>query len=233
MNLVAILTAILNNILPALFKYLFTKKHYLVLLIALFILVGGIFAVSSYFYDNSKFQTNSQFQKMNQALIRRIEKCQNGFMGTVGVVSTEESIDKNNNISHTGGFISAIAVVDGKIVDLKSPGSIYNKDYEVDQITYNLFLTKGDDGEFPSIFALKDKTGYPTLDQFIESTDWGSNKTIERLYLTAIKTDNMPLTKSKVIYVLTFTTNKYFEATPDCNEIGEKLLKFNKEIKSL
>ena len=236
----AILTAILNNILPALFKYLITKKHYLVLLIALFVLVGGIFAVSSYFYDNSYFQKNDQFNKINKALIDEIKPCKNGFMATIGTVSIEEDIDKNKNIWHEGRFMSSVAVDNEQTMNLMTYDSIYYNNYKVDPMTYNLFSDLGK-SSFSAKFDLKDNfdslKNYPTLYKFIEKTEWGQNGNIDTLYLTAVTTD-FPLLGTKVIFIISFTTNKKFYTKSGCEEIKDKLrifkdTTFNKEIKSL
>jgi len=236
LNLVAILTAILNNILPALFKYLLNKKHYLVLLGALAILLVGIFIVSYYFYDNSNFQKSDKFGKISKEAIDQISPCKNGFMATIGVVSTEPTFDKNNNQWHEGRFIFSSAIVDGIVVDLTN-SSTYSQNYQVDSNTYNFFTTLGQDDAFPAKFDLEDSTQlinqYTTLRGFLDKTDWGSSKTIRTLYLTAIVNKNpLPFLTDKVIYVISFTTNKKFITNDNCNEIAEKLRNFNLKIKN-
>jgi hypothetical protein len=241
LNLVAILTAILNNILPALFKYLITKKHYLVLLIALFILIGGIVAASSYFYDNSNFEKSEKFNKISKEAIDQISPCKNGFMATIGVVSTKPTVDKNNNEWHDARFIFSSAAVDGIVVDLTN-SSIYSENYKVDSNTYKFFTRLGKDNVFPAKFDLIESpqsiNQYSTLRSFLENTDWGSSKTIQTLYLTAIINKNpfafLPFSflNDKVIYVISFTTNTKFSTNDKCNEIAEKLRNFNLKIKN-
>ena len=244
LNLVAILTAILNNILPALFKYLFTKKHYLVLFIALFTLVGGIFAVSSYFYDNSNFQKQAKFDKMDKAVVNQITPCQDGFMGTIGAVSITPKTDENNNEWHEGIFLAAFAIMNGEVIDLRDNTSLYREVSKVDTNTYNMFLKVGKENFFPEAIDFRNGIDlalgdFTTLSKFFKRTDWGKNDDIKTLYLTAITNKNpfgewlKPLFGEQVIYVISFTSHKNFISKEGCNDIRKKLMDFNLEIQAL
>lgn len=244
MNLVAILTAILNNILPALFKYLFTKKHYLVLLIALLILVGGIFTASSYFYDNSNFEKQAKFDKMNEAIVNQITPCQDGFMGTIGAVSIIPKIDENKNEWHEGIFLASFAIMNGKVIDLRANTSLYREVSQVDTNSYNLFLKVGEKNFYPEAIDFKNGidlalANFTALSKFFKRTDWGKNDSIKTVYLTSINNKNpfgewlKPFFKEPVIYVLTFTSHKDFISKEGCDDIRKKLMDFNLEIQAL
>jgi len=236
LNLVAILTAILNNILPALFKYLLNKKHYLVLLGALSILLVGIFIVSYYFYDNSNFDKSKKFNEANKLVVDMLKRCGEGSAISLGIVSTQENIDQNNNVSYDGSFVSAFAYSsrNNGIVSLKTPNSIYDGVKPVDIATYNLFLRLGN--SFPESFDLSNMNSidnYPSLYKFLKTTDWGIAGTLKRIYLTSIITDVPAPLPKKVIFVISFSVNNDFLPKEGCFEIKEDLRTLKEEIKKL
>lgn len=235
--LISILTIILRKTLPSLLDILIKKKYFYLISALVVILSLATLGVAYYGLDNRGYIVATEQDKAEKLIKKLIHKCGNGSSISLGVISSKKITDAFGNSSVAGKFQLAFAMEQGVLINLREHNpKLYKSPINIDQITYNLFISLDKNPLYPPFSINLDQskyqnTGYDLIDDYLNRTEWGQNNKLKKIYLSSI-VRQMPFTENILVYTITFVKSIDFKPENGCDEVNTDLRNLKKDLKT-